>query len=80
MINRYGLSGAGSSDKTGSFANCTGSGCGHLSSLSVTPHQRILHACVSDFWEAGRVTGEWKQTTESAVDSSILYWAPFNMQ
>lgn len=60
LMSRYELAGAGASDKTGSFANRTGWGCGHLSSLSVTPHQWILHACISDIWEVGRVTGEWK--------------------
>lgn len=38
VMNRYGFSGAGSSDKTGSFAYCAGTGCRHLSSLSHPSH------------------------------------------
>lgn len=72
FMNRYGLSGAGGSDKTRSFANRTGSGCGHLSSLYVIPHWWILHTCVSNIWEAGRVTGEW--TLEFTLTSQQHLW------
>lgn len=71
LMNRHGLSGAGGSHKIGSLAGCTRSGPGHLSPDSVAPCQRILHPCISNVWEAGRDTGEGKQTIEIVTASLI---------